>query len=331
MRTIGYYLKRQFGLEGIVRGSEFAELQAFVTIAEKGSFVRAAGHLRIAPSSLSQTIKNLETRIGVDLLRRTTRTVELTSAGLSLLNRFRPAMVEMEAAVSDLHDLEVKPSGIVRLHLPRSAFNAFLEPRLGDFYRAFPKIELDITVDDVLVDVNRSSFDLDVRLGNTVNSSLSIVRIGQSVRHTAVASQSYLEANGTPIHPSQLHEHRCIQSRRQLSGPALSWTFNINSEPTTMELKGPLIVSHCDLAVTAAVQSVGIAFVLQHYSAGAVADGRLVSILESFLPTFEPWAICYPRLAKPSAATRSIIQFLEAYANGLSSSDRPERGTDSTP
>ncbi len=293
-----------------MRGSDYAELVAFVAVAEQRSFARAAEQLRIAPSSLSQTIKRLEDRLGFELLQRTTRSVSMTGAGVRLFDRFRPAMAEMEAAVADVRELSAAPTGLVRLHMPRAAFAGILEGRFGELHRAYPRIQLDTVVDDALVDIVRAGFDLDVRLSGALDASLAAVPIGGPVRHVAVASPAYLEACGEPAVPADLARHRCIQWRRPFTEHPYRWVFEIDGCTTAIDVDGPLTVSHCGLAVAAAVESVGIAFVLEEHAAAALARGALRTVLTPFLPPFAGWSVCHPRTGRLSSAVQAVIQFL---------------------
>lgn len=293
-----------------MRGSEYAELVAFVAVVEKRSFVGAARHLRVAPSSLSQTVKKLEDRLGVELLHRTTRSVAMTGAGVRLFDRFRPAMDEMEAAVVDLHEMRETPAGLVRLHVPRAAYVSFIEARIGEINRIYPDIHLDIMVDDAVVDIGRGSFDLNISLTESTDRSTCALPIGERVRHMVVASPDYIAQYGRPESPSDLARHRCIQWRRPDTEHSYRWAFQINGSTTLVDVTGPLTVSHCDMAVNAASQSVGIAFVLEQHAMISLKRGALVSLLADYLPTRPGWSICYPRRGRISTASRAVIDIL---------------------
>ncbi len=294
-----------------MRGREFAELQAFVTVADQESFTRAAELLRIAPSTLSQTIRELEERIGVSLLSRTTRRVSITSAGARLLARFRPALDEMSAAVADARDLRVKPRGVVRLHIPRPAYEVFLEPQMGRLHRAYPEILLDITVDDRLTNVVAAGFDLSVQLPEFSDPSMVQTALGGPLRHVAVASPAYLDAHGTPGDPADLMNHRCINWRQPGSIAPFHWRFHVNGQWATVPVSGPVVVSHCDVAIAAAVADMGIAFVLESMARQALDTGRLKPTLEPFLPPFPGWRLCRANRGHTTAATLAVTEFLK--------------------
>ena len=297
-----------------MRGSDYAELVAFVAVVDQGSFARAAKRLRIAPSSLSQTVKRLEERLGVELLHRTTRSVSMTGAGVRLFDRFKPAMAEMEAAVVDLRELSAAPAGLVRLHIPRAAYATLLAGRFGALQRAYPQVQLDVVVDDALIDIIRAGFDLDIRLSGALDASTPAVAIGGPVRHVAVASPGYLAEHGAPATPSDLAHHRCIQWRRPDTEFPYRWVFQIDGCTTQVDVGGPLTVSHCDLAVAAAIESVGIAFVLEQHATAAMARRELEPLLTPFLPVFPGWSVCHPRTGRLSAAAQAVMQFLAEAA-----------------
>ncbi len=293
-----------------MRGSDYAELAAFVAVVDQGSFARAAKYLRIAPSSLSQTVKKLEERLGVELLHRTTRSVTMTGAGVRLFDRFKPAMAEMEAAVTDVHESSAVPTGLVRLHMPRAAYAGLLEGKLGELHRRYPRIHLDTVVDDALIDIVRAGFDLDLRLSGTLDASMSAVAIGGPVRHVAIASQAYLAEHGTPATPTDLARHRCIQWKRPGTEHPYRWAFQVQDCTTAVDVTGPLTVSHCDVAVVAAIESVGIAFVLEEHATAALKRGKVRTVLEEFLPPFPGWSVCHPRTTQLRAAAQAVIHVL---------------------
>ena len=185
-----------------MRGAEFAELRAFVEVANQSSFARAAERLRLSASTLSQTIRSLEERLGVTLLNRTTRRVSLTGAGARLLERFAPAMAEMEAAVREARDREHSPQGLVRLHVPRAAYDRHVQPLLGRLANELPSVVLDLAVDDGFGDFAADGFDLFVRHAADVDSSMVAAALGGHLRHSAVASPEYIQVSGTPSNPA---------------------------------------------------------------------------------------------------------------------------------
>lgn len=300
-----------------MRGSEFAELRAFVTIAEQGNFARAAAHLRIAPSTLSQTIRELEKRLGVRLLNRTTRSVSLTEAGQRLLVRFKPALEEMQEAVRDVQNLSDVPAGTVRLHAPRKAASVLVEPHLGRFAKSHPDIVLDITIDDAVVNIVEEGFDIGIRLGELLDEDMVAVKLGSDIRMCAVASPEYVAKHGKPAKPGDLHNHRCINWRWAGRNGIYNWEFFKGGHWMSVAVDGPLIVSCSDMAISAAVQGVGIAFWAEYAVRPFIAKGQLVPMLEEFSPYFPGWYLTYPRQKHMSGAVRAVVEFLRCHGNPI--------------
>ena len=294
-----------------MQGADFAKLQAFAQVAQRRSFARAADELRIAPSTLSQMVRALEERLGVSLLVRTTRRVSLTSAGEQLLERFAPAMAEMEAALAETREGRERPAGAVRLHVPRPAFARHVEPCLGRIQASLPEVTVDVTVGDGPADVAVGSYDLVVRRAAFVDDGITALDLGGDLRHVVIAAPAYLAAQGEPAAPGDLAHHRCIRWRPD-GGKTQLWWFEVDGEPLTLAADGPLVVSCCDAAVSAALQGVGIAYVLDTYCARLVEDGRLASLLGDYLPAFGGWKLCHDRKVKLTAATRAVAQVLIA-------------------
>jgi DNA-binding transcriptional LysR family regulator len=292
-----------------MRGSEFAELRAFVAVAEQGNFARAAAELRLSPSTLSQTIRELEERLGVRLLNRTTRSVSITEAGQRLLSRFKPAMEEMQAAVADARNLRDRPAGTVRLHASRSASAVLVEPRLGRFFEAYPDIILDLTIDDAVINIVAAGFDVSIRIGELLEEDMVAVKIGDDIRQLAVASPDYIARHGAPKVPSDLHSHRCINWRWPGTSGLYNWEFAKDGRWFSVAVNGPLIVSHRDAAVIAAVQGVGIAFWGEYAVRPYIDAGQLVPLLEEFSPAFPGWHLCYPKQRHTSAPVRAFVEF----------------------
>jgi len=230
-------------MERDILGTDYAHLRAFVTVAEHGSFSRAAEQLGISPSALSQTIRTLEERMGVRLLNRTTRSVAPTPAGAALLQRLRPAMDEIVAAVESATRLNEVIAGAVRIHVNRLAADVHLRPVLGAFAERHPQITLDITVDDAVVDIVAGGYDVAIRLGEVIERDMISLRLGPALRQIAVASPSYIAAYGAPDNPRDLHAHRCIRWRWAGRPNVYNWTFVQDGTSFEVAVDGPLIVN----------------------------------------------------------------------------------------
>ncbi len=292
-----------------MRGTEFAELRAFAEVARRRSFARAAEHLRMAPSTLSQTVRALEARLGVTLLNRTTRRVSLTTAGARLLERFAPALEEMEAAVAEAHDGRARPRGVVRLHALKPAYASHVEPLLGRLSEALPDVTLDLSVDDAPLDVAASGYDLVIRRAAFVDDGMVAHDLGAELRHAVIASPDYLTRRGAPASPEALADHSCILWR-PAGRDTQDWRFEAAGEPLTVAVTGPLIVSHCEAAVAAALQGVGVAYVLQSYALPLITEGRLAPLLSDVLPAFGGWRLCHAKQVRLTAAARAVAGIL---------------------
>ena len=296
-----------------MRGGEFAELRAFATIVEQGNFARAASLLRMSPSSLSQTLRALEERLDVRLLNRTTRSLSVTEAGERLLARFQPALLEMEAAVADARNLRDRPSGTVRLQTPGGASRKLIEPLLGQFFEAYPDIVLDITIDDRLTDIVEAGMDVGIRLGDSLEDDMVGVKLSSYFRHVAVASPDYVARFGAPETPKDLLAHRCINWRWPGQVGLYSWDFSKDGVRISVAPNGPLIVSHRDAAVNAAMQGVGIAFCGEYMARPQVEAGRLVTLLDAYSPQLPGWYLCYHRQRHLPVAVRAFIDFFRTH------------------
>jgi DNA-binding transcriptional LysR family regulator len=298
-----------------MRGNEYAQLKAFVTVVAHGSFARAAAELRISPSTLSQTIRELESRLGLRLLNRTTRSLSLTDAGERLHARFRPAMIEMEAAVEDVVSLRDRPAGVLRVHMPSAPAAAFLEPVLGRFHAMYPDVVLDVTIEDSVPDIVEAGYDVGVRLGESLEADMVAVQLSGEQRQLVVASPDYVARHGRPEQPADLLQHRCINWRQPGSAGLHKWEFVKDGRWFSVAVDGPLIVSRRGMAVAAAVQGVGLAFRAEELVRPLIDQGKLVPLLEEWCGTIPGWYLCYPKQRYVSPGTRAFVEFLRS-SNG---------------
>jgi len=293
-----------------MRGSDYAELRVFVAIAEHGSFARAAAQLQVSPSALSQTMRGLETRLGVRLLNRTTRSVAPTEAGTRLLERLLPALADLDGAVADVAALRDRPSGMLRINSTRIAALHHLAPLIGPFLKAYPEITLDIVIDDRLVDIVGGRFDAGIRLGEKVEKDMVAVRIGGDLRLMVIAAPDYVEAHGRPKTPRDLQSHRCINFRWPTDGSFYRWEFERGTEELEALVSGPLIVNDPELALAAALDGVGLAYLFEHHVGPFVAAGRLVHLLKEWSPPFPGFYLYYPGRRQMPPALRAFIDFV---------------------
>lgn len=303
-----------------MRGSDYAELRAFAAIAEHGSFARAASQLGISPSALSQTIRGLEERMGIRLLNRTTRSVAPSEAGARLLARLLPALADLDAAVVDVRSLRDAPSGMLRINTTRLAAIHYLAPLIAPFQRAYPEILLDVVVEDRLVDIVAERFDAGIRLGEMIEKDMVAMKISGDLEMMVVAAPSYIERFGVPETPRDLRRHRCINFRWPTDGSLYRWEFERGKEKLSAAVEGPLIVNEPELAIRAALDGVGLAYLFGYQVRPFVAAGNLRRLLEEWSPPFPGFYLYYPSRRQMAPALRAFIDFLHAPA-GASSPD----------
>lgn len=294
-----------------MRGSEFAELKAFAAVVERASFARAADHLGLSASALSQTIRLLEARLGVLLLNRTTRSVAPTAAGSRLYERIAPMISEMDAAVAEAVAATGRTAGTLRINTLGMAAKKIISPRLGRFHRAHPDVVLDIVIDDSLSDIVAGQFDAGIRVGERLEKDMIAVRLTPDVKMLAVASPDYLARRGKPATPADLQRHACINWRFPGSGRIYRWEFEKKGKKLEVAVEGPIISNHQDVVVEAALQGLGILYAYDDDRvAAAIAQGRLQRVLIDWSLTSPGIYLYYSNRRHPQPALRAFIDCL---------------------
>jgi DNA-binding transcriptional LysR family regulator len=281
-----------------MRGAELTALTMFVAVADHGNFSKAAAVLGVLNATVSQTIRALEQRLGARLLNRTTRSVALTEAGDRLLQQIHPALDELGSAVEALTALSGAPSGVVRLAVGSHAVKMVIDPILPSFRAAYPDIILDIAIDDSSTDIVHARFDAGIRIGSRIDLDMVALRVTPDSRLIAVASPNYLATHGRPSRPENLLEHDCIRFRHT-TGAIRKWEFESGAEKIEVAVEGSLITNDLDHVVRAALNGIGISYVLKDHISSHIAAGRLVRVVEKW-PLPSPGSTSSTR-----AATRS--------------------------
>lgn len=297
-----------------MRGTEFAELTAFVEVAEQRNFAKAAAQLGIAPSTLSQTIRSLEERLGVRLLNRTTRSVAPTEAGERLLGQLRPALDNVGRAIEEVNAFRDKPMGTLRLLVSRPIALAIMEPLIGPFLEAYPEISLDIVGDDSRLDLVEGRFDAGLRVGERIERDMVAVRIVEGIHLTCVAAPRYLTRRERPRTPRDLDAHECVRVRVQWDGSIHPWEFLDGGKPFELVVHGRIIVNDLALALRAAAGGAGVAYVSRLLAEPYVADGRLVTLLEEWCPALSGIYIYYPSRRQVPAPLAAFVAFARKLA-----------------
>lgn len=289
---------------------DLADLAAFAAVAEERSFTRAAAKLGTSQSALSHTIRRLETRLGVRLLTRSTRSVAPTEAGERLLRTLGPALDEIDAELAQLSALRDKPAGTVRISASDHAARALLWPRLAPLLRDYPEVRVEISVDAGLVDIVAERFDAGVRLGEQVAKDMIAIRVGPDLRMAAVAAPAYLAGRPPPLTPQDLAAHDCINLRLRTLGGLYAWEFEKDGRELRVRVEGQLVFNDVDLIRAAALAGFGIAYLPDDHVADAIADGRLVRVLDDWSPPFPGYHLYYPSRRQQSPAFALIVEAL---------------------
>lgn len=293
-----------------MRLDRITALHAFRQIAAHGSFTRAAAELDITPSALSQMLRQLEKRLSVRLLNRTTRKVGLTEAGRAFLNRIAPALTEIETAEEELRQGRDSPAGTLRLTVPRIAVNLLLAPMLAEFMRAYPEVRLDIAVDDAFADLIGENFDAGIRLGESLQLDMVAAPIDRPQRSAVVGSPDYFARHTKPRHPRELKAHNCIRYRFPGTRALYHWEFARRGKWFEIIADGAFIANDADLMVRAVLDGVGLAHVLESQVHEHLAAGRLTRVLGDWCPPFAGFYLYYPSRAQKPLKLRVFIDFL---------------------
>jgi len=288
----------------------FNDLLSFMVVARERSFTRAAAQLGVSQSALSHAMRNLETRLEVRLLTRTTRSVAPTEAGEQLLMRLSPHLLEIEQELTALRDTRDRPAGNIRLTAGEHAMSAVLWPVLKPFMAQYPDINVEVTVDNGLTDIVDGRFDAGVRLGEQVAKDMIAVRIAPDMRMAVVGSAEYLQRFGIPKTPEQLDQHRCINMRLPTRGGLYAWEFERDGRELRVRVDGQLILNSLPQRIDAAENGLGLAYVPEDAVQDALAESRLVRVLEAWCPAFTGYHLYYPSRRQHTTAFALLIAAL---------------------
>ncbi|AMU18520.1 LysR family transcriptional regulator [Burkholderia cenocepacia] len=289
---------------------DLIDLNAFVAVAEERSFTRAAARLLTSQSALSHTLRRLETRLGVRLLTRTTRSVALTPAGETFLQGLKPAFEAIDLTLGTVGSLRESPRGTLRITTPRHAAVSVLWPVLQKFVRDYPDIQVEVNIDAAFRDLADDRFDAGIRLGELVAPNMVAVKIGPDLRLAIVATPGYVAQRGIPTHPHQLAQHACINFRLPGSGALYAWQFKKGQQEMKVRVEGPLTFDDPDMILAAAVDGQGISCLVEDHAAPMIRDGRLVRLLEDWCSPFSGYHLYYPTRKNKSAAFRLLVDRL---------------------
>jgi DNA-binding transcriptional LysR family regulator len=290
-----------------------AELISFATVAAHKSFRQAADELRASPSTLSHTIRALETRLGVRLLHRTTRSVAITEPGQALLSKVQPLLKELDAALGDVDHFRNKPSGTLRINSNLIGARLLLQLAVPVFLARYPEMRLDLVTEGRLVDIVADGFDAGIRLAESVPKDMVAVAFGGPGRFVAVAAPSYLKRRDVPREPLDLLQHSCIRYRMR-NGRIYHWEFERRGQAVNVDVPGQLTLDEDRLMLDAAIEGVGIAFIPESAARAAIAGRKLSVVLDEWCPRFPGLCLYYPGHRQVRSGLRAFVDVLKQVA-----------------
>jgi DNA-binding transcriptional LysR family regulator len=294
-----------------MRATELSELAAFAAVARHKSFRKASEERGVTASAISHAVLNLEDRIGVRLLNRTTRSVSLTEAGELLISHLDPAFGEMAAALDALNRYRDTPFGKVRINVPNSIGPFVIGRIIGPLLKSNPHLQLEINATDRLVDIVEEGFDAGIRFGERVTEGMIALRIKPRIRLVVVGSPAYFETRPKPATPHELKRHLCIQNMFP-SGARYAWEFEKDGQTVSFQPTGPLSLDDHDLMMQAALGGVGLAYIWEPRVEKAIASGELIKVLDDWCQPEEPLYLYYPSRRHMSAGFRAVIDAMRA-------------------
>ena len=286
------------------------DLALFAAIAREGSFTRAASVLDLSTSALSHAMRGLETRLGVRLLSRTTRSVSPTAAGQHLLETLGPALSAIESGLAGLSEWRDNPSGLVRITTFAWVSQTVLEPKLPAFLMANPDVRVEVNIHDGLIDIVAEGFDAGIRFGESVEKDMIAVRVGPDLRTIVVATPDYFSRIPPPVSPYDLDRHACINYRLTTSGGLLPWEFQHEGKDIKVKPSGPLVVNDGALAAAAIRAGAGLGYIMEEDVTEDLASGRLVQVLADWCPPFPGCFLYHSSRRQSPPALRALIDAL---------------------
>ncbi|HEY9214002.1 MAG TPA: LysR family transcriptional regulator [Ancylobacter sp.] len=293
-----------------MRREDLVDLNAFLAVAEEKSFTRAAARLGTSQSSLSHTVRRLETQLGVRLLTRTTRSVAPTEAGERLLDTLKPALGSIGQQLASLSELREKPAGTIRLTASEHAVETVLWPALEKLLPNYPDIHVELSIDSSLTDIVTERFDAGVRLGEALAKDMVAVRIGPELRMIVVGSPAYFARQPIPLTPHDLAEHQCINLRMLSAGGLYAWELEKDGREVRVRVEGQLTFNNINAIIRAATVGFGLGFVMEDRVRQHLADGRLIRVLDDWCQPFPGYHLYYPSRRQPSAAFSLLVDAL---------------------
>jgi len=284
-------------------------IQAFIAVAREKSFTKAAAGLGVSPSALSHTIRNLEERVGVRLLARTTRNVAPTEAGERLLKSVAPLFEQINHEIERIGELRNTPAGNIRITCSDDAAEGLLRPMLPAFLEKYPDISVEISIDYGFTNIVSERFDAGIRLGESISKDMIAVRMGPDWRLSVVGTPGYFNTHPLPVIPQDLAQHRCINIRHSPAGSVYAWEFEKAGRKLNIRVNGPLLSNSIIHVLNGALDGIGLAYVPEAMAKPHIENGTLIEVLADWSPTFEGFHLYYPNRRHTSSA---FVAFVDA-------------------
>ncbi|WP_064503445.1 LysR family transcriptional regulator [Franconibacter helveticus] len=283
------------------------DLLAFLAVAREQSFTRAAARLGVSPSALSHTMRNLEQRLGVRLLARTTRNVAPTEAGERLMASIGPLFEQINTELEKIGELRDKPAGTIKITCSDDAAEQLLRPVLPAFFREYPEVNVEIVIDYGFTNIVEQRFDAGIRLGESVSRDMIAVRLGPDWRLAVVAAPAYFEKHPVPQHPQELTAHQCINIRHSVGGSVYAWEFEKAGRSLTVKVSGQLTANSNIHILNATLDGVGLAYIPDFMARPYLESGQLKEVLADWCPYFPGFHLYYPNRRNTSPAFTAFV------------------------
>lgn len=298
---------------GVIRADLLPGVAAFAQVARYGSFTKAAAMMGISPSALSQSLRALESRLGVRLLERSTRKVGLTELGQRFLGYVQPGLLALTSAIEDVNELRDRPTGLLRLNVSRTAADIILMPHLAAFMDAYPDITLEIHCDNALLDLVAGGFDAGIRVGENLAQDVVALPMGGGHCIATVAAPNYMQGRETPRTPEDLRLHRCLNIR--LANGVYRWEYIYDGRVIEMEPPGLLISNDADTLMQAIRAGVGIGCAFLAQVQAEIDNGQLIALLKPWWPSVSPFYLYHPSRTNVPRKLRAFIDFMRVRLN----------------
>ena len=286
------------------------DLLSFLVVAQESSFTKAAAKLGVSQSALSHSIRGLEERLNLRLLNRTTRSVSLTEAGDRLRQTLSPRIEEIEEELDALNEEQNGPSGSIRISAPEYAAQNILWPVLEKFLIQYPDIRVEVNIENSFTDIVAERYDAGIRLGEQVAKDMIAVRISPDLKMAVVGAPSYFSNREIPLIPEDLHQHRCINLRPSTAGGVYAWEFEKENRKVNVRGEGQLTFNTTTQSLRASLAGFGVSYAPENLIKGYVKEGKLISVLEDWCPTFPGFHLYYPSRKQHKKAFALLIDAL---------------------